>query len=88
MNPRRFYIARTLHNDNIKEFAGITKALPILWCREGKYRVVPKEVVQNTINIMNMYAVSGEKRTQPTPIIMWSQGIEINNLAGRTLLGE
>ena len=54
MNPRRFYIARTSHNDNIKEFADIVKAQPILWCRNGEYKIVPKEVVQNAINIMNM----------------------------------
>ncbi len=88
MNPRRFYIARTLHNDDIKEFAGVTKALPILWCREGEYRVVPKEVVQNTINTISMYAASDGKRTNPAPVITWSQGIPISNQAGRALVGE
>ena len=88
MNPRQFYVARTLHNNDIKEFAGIVKAQPILWCREGEYRVVPKEVVQNAIDVINMFAVSGDKCTQPVPVIMWPQGIPISNLAGRALIGE
>jgi hypothetical protein len=86
MNPKRFYIARS--NDSIKEFAGVVKALPILWCRDGEYKVIPKEVVQNTINVMNMYTEFDGKRTNPVPVIMWSQGIPISNLAGRALVGE
>ena len=88
MNPRRFYIARSFNNNDIKEFAGVVKALPILWCRGGEYRVIPKEVVQNTINVMNMYTEFNGKRTHPTPVILWSQGIPISNLAGRALVGE
>ena len=86
MNPKRFYIARS--SDNIKEFAGVVKALPIVWCRAGDYRVVPKEIVQNAIDIMNMYMASDIKCIQPMPIIIWSQGIPISNLAGRALVGE
>lgn len=86
MNPRRFYLARD--NDSIKDFAGIAKALPILWCRDGEYRVVPKEVVQNAINIMNMYVAFSDKRTCPEVVILWNQGIPISNLAGRALVGE
>lgn len=86
MIPKRFYVARS--NDSIKEFAGVVKALPILWCRDGEYRVVPKEVVQNTISMVNMYAAMGGKRTPPELQITWSQGIPISNLAGRALIGE
>lgn len=64
------------------------KTDPILWCRNGEYRIVPREVIENAINILSMYAASGDKRTQPTPVIMWSQGIPISNLAGRALVGE
>ena len=62
--------------------------IPILWCRNGEYRVVPKEIVKNTINILNMYAASNGKCTQPVSVISWSQGIPISNLAGRALIGE
>lgn len=61
---------------------------PILWCRNGEYRIIPIEVVENAINIMSMYVASDGKRTQPTPVILWSQGIPISNQAGRALVGE
>lgn len=61
---------------------------PILWCRNGEYRIIPREVVGNTIDILNMYVASDGKRTQPTPVIQWSQGIPISNQAGRVLVGE
>lgn len=86
MNPKRFYLARD--KDSIREFAGVTKALPIVWCRDGEYRIVPKEVVQNAINIMNMYAAFSDKHTYPEVVILWNQGIPISNLAGRALIGE
>ena len=61
---------------------------PILWCRNGEYRIIPVEVVENAINVMSMYVASDGKRTNPTPVILWSQGIPISNLAGRALVGE
>ena len=64
------------------------KTDPILWCRDGKYRIIPVEIVENAINIMSMFTISGDKRTHPTPVILWSQGISISNLAGRALIGE
>ena len=64
------------------------KTDPMLWCRNGEYRIIPVEVVENAINIMSMFTISGDKRIHPTPMILWSQGIPISNLAGRALLGE
>ena len=64
------------------------KTDPILWCRNGEYRIISVEIVKNAINVMSMYMTSGGKRTQPIPVIIWSQGIPISNLAGRTLIGE
>jgi len=61
---------------------------PILWCRDGEYCIVPVAVIKNAVNTLSMYAVSKGKRTQPTPVILWSQGIPINNAAGRALIGE
>lgn len=86
MNPKRFYSARD--SGNIEEFAGVVKALPILWCRDGEYRVVPKEVVQNAISLMNMYTAFSDKHACPSVVILWNQGIPISNQAGRALAGE
>jgi len=61
---------------------------PILWCRNGEYRVIPIEIIENAVNVMSMYVVFDGKRTNPTPMILWSQGIPISNLAGRALIGE
>jgi len=61
---------------------------PILWCRDGEYCIIPEEIIKNAINVMSMYTASDGKRTQPVPIIIWSQGIPISNQAGRALMGE
>lgn len=83
---------------NINTHTGLDNVLPIeitggnvdplLWCRNGEYRIVPTGVIKNAINLMSMYAMSNGKRTQPAPVIMWSQGIPISNQAGRALIGE
>ena len=61
---------------------------PILWCRDGLYRIVPREIIRNAVDTISMYTISGGKRTPPTPVILWSQGIPISNQAGRALVGE
>ena len=67
---------------------GTVKADPILWCRNGEYRVIPRGVVENAVDTLSMYVASSGKRTQPIPVIVWNQGIPISNLAGRALIGE
>ena len=62
--------------------------IPILWCRDGLFCVIPKEVVLNAINSAKSFQQTDLKRTPPIIIIHWSQGIPISNLAGRTLIGE
>ena len=86
MNPKRFYLTRD--SDNISKFPEVIKAQPIVWCRDGEYRIVPKEVVQNALTIRNMYEAFSDKRTCPEVVILWNQGIPISNLAGRALIGE
>ena len=61
---------------------------PILWCREGEFRIIPKEVILNLIAGAIHAKLSSDKTTNPQLQIMWSQGISINNLAGRALIGE
>lgn len=62
--------------------------MPLLWCRNGEYCIIPVAVVKNAIDVMSMYTISGGKRIQPTPVILWPQGVPISNLAGRALIGE
>jgi len=64
------------------------KINPVLWCRDGQFRLVPKEVIQNAVSIYETLRQQEIKVKIPATIIMWSQGIEISNLAGRALLGE
>jgi len=81
----RFFIINEC-SDKIK--AMILTVLPILWNRDGEFRVVPKAVVQNAIDNLEMYEKLSNKTISPMVVIMWSQGIEISNLAGRALIGE
>jgi hypothetical protein len=67
----------------------IKKALPILWCRGGEYRLVPKEVVQNAIDSVKIYSRMMNKATaSPMVCIYWDQAIPITNQVGRILTGE
>ena len=62
--------------------------IPMLWCRDGLFCVVPKEVIQNAIDLTESYQQTDLKCTAPIITIRWSQGIPISNLAGRVLIGE
>ena len=81
----KFYIIDE-HSDKIK--AWFITSLPILWNRNGEYRVIPKAVVQNAIDNKAMYEKLSDKTVSPIVSIMWSQGIPISNQAGRALVGE
>ena len=61
---------------------------PILWNRNGEFRVVPTPVLQNIVDLLIAYRAVKGKVTAPVINIMWSQGIPISNLAGRALVGE
>ena len=62
--------------------------IPMLWCRDGLFCVIPKEVIGNAINNCKSFLQTDLKRTPPVITIHWSQGIPISNLAGRALIGE
>lgn len=62
--------------------------IPLLWCRDGEYCVIPKEVVQNAISVVNSFSYMSDETMHPEVHIQWSQGIPINNQAGRALVGE
>ena len=61
---------------------------PILWNRNGEFRIIPIPVLQNIVDLLVAYRATKGKVTYPKVMIMWSQGIEISNLAGRALVGE
>jgi len=61
---------------------------PILWCRDGEFKLIQKEVVLNLIDLAEAFAKVQGNTTNPQLQIMWSQGIPISNLAGRALMGE
>lgn len=81
----KFYIISE-RDDKIK--AAFMTSLPVLWNRDGEFRVVPKAVVQNAIDLHKMYTQQEFKVAIPIITIQWSQGIPISNLAGRALVGE
>jgi len=61
---------------------------PILWCRDGEFRLIQKEVVLNLIDLAESFAKAQGNTTNPQLQIIWSQGIPISNQAGRALVGE
>ena len=61
---------------------------PILWNRNGEFRVVPTPVLQNIVDLLIAYRAVKGKVTCPRIVIMWPQGIPISNQAGRALIGE
>jgi len=52
------------------------------------FRLIPKEVIMNAVANLEMWDKFTGKTTHPKVAIFWSQGIPINNAAGRALLGE
>lgn len=61
---------------------------PILWCNQGEFCIIPNAVIENLIDSAEMYAKICGKRINPKLTVAWSQGIPINNQAGRALMGE
>jgi len=82
----RFYILHTIETKF--KISSPLETLPIIWNRDGEYRIIPCEVVENAIDNLTMWNSFTGKTTHPKVAIMWSQGIEISNLAGRALGGE
>jgi hypothetical protein len=90
MIPQQFYYMRGIRDseNRITVSSSIKRALPILWCRGGEYRLIPKEVVQNAINSVKFYNKMMNKATRsPVVCIYWNQGIPVTNQVGRILTG-
>lgn len=90
MIPRQFYYMRSARDseNRLTVRSNIKRALPILWCRGGEYRLVPKEVVENAIASVGIYSKMSSKTISPQVCIYWEQGVPIANQAGRILTGD
>lgn len=64
------------------------EALPLLWCRDGEFRLVPREVIMNAVDLSKLFKQTEMQCVPPMLFLTWSQGIEISNQAGRALVGE
>lgn len=67
------------------------QAMPLLWIgSEGRYCLLPKEVIQNLLELHGSLQQAKDLDFDygPTLQIVWSQGIEINNGIGRILADE
>ncbi|MCK5613782.1 hypothetical protein KAR91_68590 [Candidatus Pacearchaeota archaeon] len=84
--PSRFWI---INEPDIRfRLNPFDKPMPVLWNKDGEFCVIPKAILQNAVDIKDMYDSSNGKITIPEVYIYWDQGITISNLAGRVLIGE
>lgn len=77
----------TLSLDVLLESADRYVPRPILWHRDGLYRLIPTPILTNLIDVYN-----NRKKTLDTHIssfsIRWEQGIDVDPKIARILLGE
>jgi hypothetical protein len=64
------------------------EALPLLWCRDGEFRLIPKEIIMNAVDLSHMFKQTEMQCMPPSLFLTWSQGIPISNQVGRALIGE
>lgn len=60
----------------------------ILWFREGLFCIIPREIIQNALDIIDIYVKSERKTTSPEVFFTWDQGIPVDPKVGYALLGE
>jgi len=87
MNTNKLYVISEL-SDIFEIHDGFRIVAPILWNRNGEFRIIPIPVLQNIVDLLIMYRETMGNMTYPKTTIVWSQGIPISNLAGRALIGE
>jgi hypothetical protein len=75
-------------NDTFEIHENQRAVSPILWNRNGEFRIIPTPILQNIVDLLVMFRATMGNVTYPKVVIMWSQGIPISNLAGRALVGE
>ena len=87
MKKNRLYVINEM-SDTFEIHEDFRIVAPILWNKNGEFRVIPIPVLQNIVDLLIMYRETMGNVTYPKVVIMWSQGIPISNLAGRALVGE
>jgi len=87
MKSNEFYVLNET-SDTFEIHENFRRVAPILWNRNGEFRVIPIPILQNIVDLLIMYRETMGNVTYPKVMIMWSQGIPISNLAGRALVGE
>jgi len=90
MIPQQFYYMRSAYDreDRISIRSNVKKALPILWCRGGEYRLVHREIVQNAMDSVTIYSkMMSKAKVNPVVCIYWDQGMPVTNQVGRILTG-
>jgi len=87
MKKNRFYVINETNN-TFEIHENFRIILPILWNRNGEFRIIPIPILQNIVDLLIMYRATKGNRIYPKTIIMWSQGIPISNQAGRALFSE
>ena len=90
MTPQQFYYMRGIRDneDRIIIRSNVKRALPILWCRSGEYRLIPKEVVKNAIESYNACnKMTNKQSARPVVCVYWDQGVPVTNQVGRLLTG-
>jgi len=87
MKSNEFYVINEA-SDMFEIHENFRRVAPILWNRNGEFRVIPIPVLQNLVDLSIMYRETMGNVTYPKLTIVWAQGIPINNTAGRALVGE
>lgn len=88
MNINEFYTV-TDNRDHIVLVGNTDPVLPILWNKDGEYCIIPKQKIQNVIDInANFSDMYSDKTIKPIVGLWWCDGIPISNAAGRALLSE
>lgn len=64
------------------------KPEPILWCRQGIFCIIPKQIIENIIDNLEMYQKISSKTIHPIVRITWDQGIPVDPKVGYALMGE
>lgn len=64
------------------------RAHRILWFRKGLFCMIPKEIIQNALDLIDAYVKSSRKTKSPIITITWDQGIPVDPKVGYALMGE
>ena len=75
-------------NDHLEATLRFYKFYTFLWFRDGLFCVLPYEIIQNAIEILDTWAKSDLKTMPPQLYFTWDQGIPVDPKVGYALLGE